>query len=279
MVNRSKVPYAEHLRFDCKDVGGLETNLTEYLSAPTALAEHATIVFHFHITAAFMVYLQDFQRDATTVWTVADAPDLMRRTAVSVIEVLQEISSPKDQIVRQKAVARTAIEAVRRADGLRYSFHNTWLSREDKAHRFSFFCNGSTLNKGRAANEDAGTEGRERRKPFYHRKGLIAVKFPITEINLEVNYRHVPLHKTFRERAPPPRRESKRRRPLEVLDPRALDWLPKKQKGKTMMKEMRPEFESHRLNGKLTSAVSHPRPATFVANPDNQQSIAEICSH
>ncbi|KAK5937711.1 hypothetical protein PMZ80_009840 [Knufia obscura] len=274
---QAKDPHAEYVRFDCKDVDDLETNLAEYLSAPTAPAEHATIEFHFPVTAAFMVYTRDFKRDATTAWTAADVPDLMRRTAVSVVEVLQETANPKDQIVRQKAVARTIVEAVQRADGFRYSFHNNWMSREDRAHRFSFFCNDSTLNKGRAANGGAGSEGRERRKPVYDCKGLVAIKFSITKNNLEVHYRHIPLHKTFEERAPPPRRESKRRRLLEVLDPKAIERLPKKQKKDITPKQKQKltKFGPHKKNGRPRSTNSQPRPANFGANAHRQQPTDE----
>lgn len=216
---------AEYVRFNCKDIDDLETNLRDYLAAPTASAEHATIECSFPSTAAFMVYTRDFKRDSSSTWTSADVTDLMRKTAVSVTEVLQPTDNPKNQIIRQKAVARTIVEAVQRADKFRYSFHNNWLSKEDQAHRFSFFCNDSTLNKGRAANGGAGTEGRGLRKPAYDCKGLIAVKFSVTKNNLEVHYRHIPLHKTFDERAPIPRRESKRRRMMEALDPEALKAL------------------------------------------------------
>lgn len=222
---RARDPNAETVRFDCKDVDDLETYLRDYLEAPTANAEHATIEFHFPVTAAFMVYTRDFKRDPSTNWSSADVTDLMRKTAVSVYEVLQETQNPKEQIVRQKAVGRTIVEAVQRADKFKYSFHNNWLSREDQAHRFSFFCNDSTLNKGRAANGGAGTEGKVSRKPVYDCKGLIAVKFSVTKQNLEVHYKHIPLHGTFDERAPLPRRESKRRRMLEVLDPDRLKNL------------------------------------------------------
>lgn len=216
---------AQYVQFHCKDIDDLETNLREYLAAPTAPAEHATIEFHFPSTSAFLVYTRDFKRDSSTNWTSADVTDLMKRTAVSVVEVLQPTQNPKDQIIRQKAVARTIIEAIQKVDRFRYSFNNNWLSKEDQAHRFSFFCNDSTLNKGRAANGGAGTEGREHRKPAYECKGFISVKFSVTKNNLEVHYTHIPLHKTYDERAPVPRRESKRRRMMEVLDPEGLEAL------------------------------------------------------
>lgn len=216
---------AQYVRFHCKDIDDLETNLREYLAAPTAPAEHATIKFHFPSTSAFLVYTRDFKRDSSTNWTSADVTDLVKRTAVSVVEVLQPTQNPKDQIIRQKAVARTIIEAIQKVDRFRYSFNNNWLSKEDQAHRFSFFCNDSTLNKGRAANGGAGTEGREHRKPAYECKGFISVKFSVTKNNLEVHYTHIPLHKTYDERAPVPRRESKRRRMMEVLDPEGLEAL------------------------------------------------------
>lgn len=237
---QAKDPNAEYIRFDCKDIDDFQTCLSEYLQAPTAPAEHATIEFHFPVTSAFMVYTRDFKRDSSTMWTSADVPDLMRKTAVSVMEVLQPTENAKDQIVRQKAVARTIVEAIQRADGFRYSFHNNWMSREDRAHRFSFFCNDSTLNKGRAANGGVGTEGRAKKKPVYDCKGLIAVKFSITKNNLEVHYRHVPVHKTYEERAPLPRKESKRRRMMEVLDPEAAKRLEKRQKREAQLKEIGP---------------------------------------
>lgn len=229
---KARDPNAEVVRFDCKDVDDLEIYLREYLEAPTANAEHATIKFHFPVTAAFMVYTRDFKRDPSTNWTSADVTDLMRKTAVSVYEVLQETQNPKDQIVRQKAVGRTIVEAVQRADKFKYSFHNNWLSREDQAHRFSFFCNDSTLNKGRAANGGVGSEGKTSRKAVYDCKGLIAIKFSVTKQNLEVHYKHIPLHGTFDERAPLPRRESKRRRMLEVIDPDRLKSLVEERKKK-----------------------------------------------
>lgn len=219
---QAKDPHAEYVRFDCKDVDDLETNLREYLEAPTASAEHATLEFHWPVTAAFSVYTRDFKRNPSTLWTPAEPGDLLRKTAVSVIEVLQPTDHPKSQIVRQKAVARTLVEAIQRADGFKYSFHNNWLSREDKAHRFSFFCNDSTLNKGRAANGGAGTAGKEKKKAVYDCKGLIAVKFSVTKNNLELHYRHVPLHKTWEERAPVPRKDSKRWKMLEIMDPEAI---------------------------------------------------------
>ena len=263
---QARDPHAEYIRFDCKDVDELETYLAEYLQAPTAPAEHATIEFHFPVTAAFMVYTRDFKRTADTTWTAADVTDIMRRTAVSVVEVLQPTENPKEQIIRQKAVARTIVEAIQRADGFRYSFHNNWLSREDKAHRFSFFCNDSTLNKGRAANGGAGTEGRMRKKPVYDCKGLIAIKFSITKNNLEVHYRHVPLHKTYEERAPPPRKESKRRRLLEVLDPVAAKKLDVR-KRKAEERERRAK-EKKKLGRPKKSL--NPRSAPLIARPENR---------
>lgn len=264
----AKDPHAEYIRFDCKDVDDLEINLAEYLSAPTAPAEHAIIEFHFAITAAFMVYTRDFKRSADTLWTPADVTDLMRRTAVSVVEVLQDTPNPKDQIVRQKAVARIIVEAVQRADGFRYSFHNNWLSREDRAHRFSYFCNDSTLNKGRAANGGVGMENRKIAKPVYDCKGLIAIKFSVTKNNLEVHYKHVPLHKTFAERAPPPRKESKRRRLLEVLDPKAAEQLSKRAARLPKAKDKSNMASAAKKRGRPKSLTSQIRPTSSGASRD-----------
>lgn len=257
----AKDPHAEYVRFDCKDVDELETSLREYLEAPTAPAEHATLEFHFPIHSAFMVYTRDFKRDPTTLWTPAEPTDLMRKTAVSVIEVLQPTEEPKAQIVRQKAVARTIVEAIQRADGFKYSFHNNWLSREDQAHRFSFFCNDSTLNKGRAANGGAGTEGKEKKKAVYDCRGLIAVKFSVTKNNLEVHYRHVPLHKTFAERAPAPRRDSKRRKMMEIMDPEAVKRQEesKEQRKKGRPRKARLEKEKRPQKKRMATAAGEGR--------------------
>ena len=61
--------------------------------------------------------------------------------------------------------------------------------------------------------------GKGVRKPVYDCKGVIHVKFSAVKQNLEVQYRHIPLHKTYEERAPPPRNGSKRRKLMELYNP------------------------------------------------------------
>lgn len=51
---------------------------------------------------------------------------------------------------------------------------------------------------------------------------MLAVKFSATKNTLDVIYKHIPIHKTYEERAPPPRKDSKRRKFLEENDPEAL---------------------------------------------------------
>lgn len=48
---------------------------------------------------------------------------------------------------------------------------------------------------------------------------MIHVKFSAVKQNLEVQYKHIPLHKTYEDRAPIPRRGTKRRRLMELYNP------------------------------------------------------------
>ena len=57
---------------------------------------------------------------------------------------------------------------------------------------------------------------------MYDCKGVLSVKFSASKQSLDVFYKHVPVHKTYEERAPPPRKDSKRRKYLEENDPEAL---------------------------------------------------------
>lgn len=114
---------------------------------------------------------------------------------------------------RQLVFAKALIAAVQRADGFRYSFHNSWYSgRDHRAFGFSYYCNDSFLNKDRAANGKGTKVGKRATKPVFPCGGLVRVLFSAVEKTLVLEYRHNPCHKTYAERAPPARPSSKRRR-------------------------------------------------------------------
>ncbi|KAI4703109.1 hypothetical protein J4E81_001986 [Alternaria sp. BMP 2799] len=149
-----------------------------------------------------------------------------QKVVLSVREALQP--TPEDSKVRmrkQRAVAKCCVDMIQRIDGYRYSFHNCWISREDDSYRFSYYCNDSLLNKDRAANGKGTKQGKRATKPVYDCKGVLSIKFSATKQTLDVFYKHVPIHKTYEERAPPPRKDSKRRKYLEENDPEALARL------------------------------------------------------
>lgn len=217
-------PMAQTVAFQSSSMDNMKQQLREYLNNPSCPPEHTTIEFTFPTSAAFMVYTADFIGGKEAHKARSNIFNSLSRTAISVVDALSH-AEPKDQMRKQKAIARTIVESISEADGYRYSFHNNWLSKEDEASRFSYYCNDSTLNKGRAANEGAGMAGKKKVKPVYDCKGLIWVKFSVTKNNLEVHYKHVPVHKTYEERAPPPRKDSKRRKLLELFNPDKLPGL------------------------------------------------------
>jgi hypothetical protein len=57
-------------------------------------------------------------------------------------------------------------------------------------------------------------------KPVYDCKGVIAVKFSAVKQNLQVHYKHVSVHKSYEERAPPPRRGTRRYKLAELYKPK-----------------------------------------------------------
>lgn len=83
----------------------------------------------------------------------ADSPPRTEQSPVKVsmgvMEALASTTDPKERMRKQRAIAKTCIDAIQRVDGYRYSFHNNWNSREDDAFRFSYYCNDSLLNKDR----------------------------------------------------------------------------------------------------------------------------------
>ncbi|KAF2031336.1 hypothetical protein EK21DRAFT_63660 [Setomelanomma holmii] len=155
------------------------------------------------------------------------------KVSLSIMEALQATTDPKEKMRKQRAIAKCCVDAIQRTDGYRYSFHNCWNSREDDSFRFSYYCNDSLLNKDRAANGKGAKLGKRATKPVYDCKGVLSIKFSATKQTLDVFYKHVPIHKTYEERAPPPRKDSKRRKYLEEHHPDALVRIvtrPKQQK-------------------------------------------------
>ena len=144
------------------------------------------------------------------------------RVTVTIAEALRPTPDPKDKMRKQRAIAKCCVDTIQRCDGYRYSFHNCWNSREDDSFRFSYYCNDSLLNKDRAANGKGAKLGKRATKPVYDCKGVLSIKFSATKNTLDVFYKHLPVHKTYEERAPPPRKDSRRRKFLEENDPEAL---------------------------------------------------------
>ncbi|KAF2476542.1 uncharacterized protein BDR25DRAFT_67149 [Lindgomyces ingoldianus] len=148
--------------------------------------------------------------------------DLDNKISLSILEALAPTNDPKEKMRKQRAIAKCCVDSIQKCDGYRYSFHNCWNSREDDSFRFSYYCNDSLLNKDRAANGKGAKLGKRATKPVYDCRGVLAVKFSANKQSLDVFYKHIPIHKTYEERAPPPRKDSKRRKHLEQTDPEAL---------------------------------------------------------
>ncbi|EXJ58553.1 hypothetical protein A1O7_05980 [Cladophialophora yegresii CBS 114405] len=220
-----KDPLGQTVRFQCSRLEDLEASLGEYLANPSHPAEHTTLEFTFPVTAAFLIPAGDplggdHPADKLTTFTFS----LPEKSAVSVVDALYNIPDPKEQMITQKRIARSLVQAISEIDGFHYSFHNNWLSNADRANRFSFYCLDSVLNMGRAANEGLAKirAGVKSRKRVYECGGAIWIKFSLTKNNLQLDYKHIPMHPTVEERAPTPRRGSKRRRMWEVFHPEKL---------------------------------------------------------
>jgi hypothetical protein len=147
------------------------------------------------------------------------------KVTMGILDALQNTPDPKEKMRKQRAIAKCCVDSIQKIDGYRYSFHNCWNSREDDAFRFSYYCNDSLLNKDRAANGKGAKLGKRATKPVFDCKGVLSVKFSASKQTLDVYYKHVPMHKTYEERAPAPRRDSKRRKTLADTDPDALDRI------------------------------------------------------
>lgn len=61
--------------------------------------------------------------------------------------------------------------------------------------------------------------GRRATKPVYDCKGILSIKFSAIRQCVDVCYRHIRCHETYEERAPPPRRDAKRRAEWEMSNP------------------------------------------------------------
>ena len=236
---------------ECASQYDFEQSLRAFLAASHDRA-HTVYACTFPVSAAFHVDLGPADRGPATSNSYRYGPISTPYTAAAPIQsghvvrsmsVMEALSytpdDPKERMRRQRAVARTLKIAVEKVDGHRYAYSNGWLGRESDAFRFSYFCNDSMLNKDRSAagsnktkcnnsfpssviwviTAHPSTARKRTRKPVYDCQGLIAVKFSTPNKSLEVSYKHIPLHGTYDERAPPPRKNSKRYKILELNDP------------------------------------------------------------
>jgi hypothetical protein len=215
----AKDPLNETFLFECRDVDDLEIMLRDFLKSTTSPPEHTTVEFRFPSGAAFMVYPPGHSQ------AIKDPLQrIFSKKAVSVVEALQPTCNPKDQIEKQRSIAKICVETIGKADGFKYGFNNNWISKEDGASRFSYFCNDSSLNKARAGNSAASNRVAHKKgqKPVYECEGTIAVKFWASKQMLEVLYKHIPCHETYAARAPIPRKGTRRRVLMEVFEPAKL---------------------------------------------------------
>lgn len=215
----AKNPLNQTFSFQCRDAEDLETMLRDFLTDSTSPPEHTTVEFRFPVSAAFMVYPPGHSQAIKN-----PLKRIFSRKAVSVIEALQPTFNPKDQLEKQRSIAKVCLEAASNADGFKYGFNNNWISKEDGASRFSYFCNDSSLNKARAGNPAASNRvaHKKAQKPVYECEGTISVKFWASKQLLEVIYKHIPCHETYAARAPVPRNGTRRRILMEVFEPDKL---------------------------------------------------------
>jgi hypothetical protein len=216
----------------------METKLRDYLDNMPTAPEHCTAELTLWAGASFLVKLDYIPpnlrggqqpQDMGMLQAVADFNNQRpqpngdgRETTLSVLDALQPLGDPKETMKRQRAISKVCVAAVQKTDGYRYSFHNSWKSGEDNAYRFSYYCNDSLLNKDRVANGKSGSQGKRATKPVYDCKGVLSIKFSATRQCIDVVYRHIPCHETYEERAPPPRKNSKRRAEWEAKNPERI---------------------------------------------------------
>jgi hypothetical protein len=264
----AKDPFGQVVRYDCGRLEDLASKFREYLDNPDRDEEHTTVEFHFPVTAAFMIPAREVlgkgdPENKNTPWVYS----LFKKSAISVVDALHNISDVKEQMLAQKRISKTLADAIAEVDGFRYSFHNQWLSRDDNANRFSYYCNDSILNKGRAANEGLSKIGKVKvRKPVYECEGGIWVKFSLTKNNLEVHYKHQRIHETYDERAPVPRKGSRRRKLMEIFHPEKLSQpvekkppIGRKRKAEAGDKSSRKRRANERLQSQEVSVAGNDR--------------------
>jgi len=198
-------PNARTAKFECTSIQDMESALRSYLDNPPTSPEDSQCEISLVASASL---ISNEPLTTTSGNPILHQPEYRPR---NVIEALEPTTDPKDNMKKQRAVSKTCVAAIQRVDGFRYSFHNNWKSGEENAFRFSYYCNDSLLNKDRVANGKAGSQGRRATKPVYDCKGVLSIKFSATRQCIDVIYKHVPCHPTYEERAPTPRRESKRR--------------------------------------------------------------------
>ena len=266
-------PHARSVNFHCQNMEELMACLHNHLAnfCPEYPPEHTTVDLIFPLGAAFLVAdpiaaAQHGPKLTQAAQALLSLDRIPSSTFLSVMEAMTPMPDPKDNMKKQRAIAKACVEAVQRADGNRYSFHNSWWSKEDEANRFSYFCNDSILNKGRSANGGAGTIGQRVRKPVYDCKGIITVKFSAVKQNLQVQYKHVPIHKSYEERAPRPRRGTTRYRLAELYNPGSLA-----RRRKT--KPVKAADSSRRKRKKQTSDEPSPDEADDDLTPESMQSL------
>lgn len=195
---------------------------TPQLQAPQGYQSATRIDDHYAAASNASGHMQHAHKIANSAMTLALPTLPGQKTSMSILEALSPTNDPKEKMKKQRAIAKTCVDSIQKVDGYRYSFHNCWNSREDDSFRFSYYCNDSLLNKDRAANGKGAKYGKRATKPVYDCRGVLSVKFSAVKQTLDVFYKHIPIHKTYEERAPPPRKDSKRRRFMEVHNPEAL---------------------------------------------------------
>lgn len=225
-------PNGKKITLRCQSVEDLENHLGQFLREPSHPPAHTTLEFHYGMEAAFIVAKVHLKPHMTPA-EAKNAP-FGEKTVVSVLNALSWNEDPKEMKYKQRAIAKACAEAIMRTDHYKYSYNNEWVSKEDQASRISYYCNDSTSNKMRSVTAAKKTQGKSvllsrpasltstgkrAAKPVYDCNGYIAVKFSAVKQNLEVTYKHNPVHKTYDERAPIPRRGSKRRRLMEMYNP------------------------------------------------------------
>lgn len=249
-----KDPQAVTSRFECANLHDLERNLRVFLDSPPADPEHSTCELTIWAGASFMVQVP-VEAGAPSASEPASGRSeaSMQTVAMSVLDALQPAGpDPKETMKRQRSVAKVCVASIQKVDGFRYSFHNSWRSGEDDAYRFSFYCNDSLLNKDRVASGKSGSSGKRAHKPVYDCKGVLSIKFSATRQCIDVLYKHVPLHATYEERAPRPRKEAKRRAEWELQNPEKVKKpKPPAEEAGTKKRQKKPRLTHGSLESEL----------------------------